>query len=591
MKNKKVNILFRFKNLRTTIMIPFLLLLTAAVLVFMFISVTQSRAMMMDTSTDYTSQLVSMINSDIDSYFTNMENIALLINSSDARTYLQYSEKDRNTSEYLNCKWRLESQFRTLRETRDDIYNIGILGLNGNYLINNSSVKINPNADLENMFWYKRALSGKEAMVYSHVQNVVQGEYPWVVTLSRPIVDPDTGKTEGVLFIDMNYRSIANLCEKTDLGSKGYVFIIDQEGTIVYHPKQQLLYSGLQTEEIGRILAQKNGSFSAEDGKRIYTISRSELTGCTIVGVAYLTEMMQRSDGMRNLLIMLAVLLISVAAVVSALLARMISDPIRRLGDSMKQIEQKDFNTHIENPGYTNVIGDLIRSFNTMVERIRELIRRIQDEQAEKRKSELSALQAQINPHFLYNTLDSIIWMSESGKNPEVIQMTSSLSKLLRKSISNDAEFVTVKDEMEYTSEYLKIQKMRYHDKLDYQIDIAPEIQRQSIAKLLIQPLVENAIYHGIKLKENGGMIRITGERDGDTMVIVIEDDGAGMDQETMQHLFDVQPEKDVRKVGVQNVNRRIQLYYGTQFGLHYESTVGVGTTVRVILPYREGTV
>jgi two-component system sensor histidine kinase YesM len=591
MKKKKVNILFRFRNLRTTIMIPFLLLLTAAVLVFMFISVTQSRAMMMDTSTDYTSQLVSMINSDIDSYFTNMENIAQLINSSDARTYLQYSESDRNTSEYLNCKWRLESQFRTLRETRDDIYNIGILGLNGNYLINKSSVKINPNADLDNMFWYKRALSGKEAMVYSHVQNVVQGEYPWVVTLSRPIVDPDTGKTEGVLFIDMNYRSIANLCEKTDLGSKGYVFIIDQEGTIVYHPKQQLLYSGLQTEEIGRILAQKNGSFSAEDGKRIYTISRSELTGCTIVGVAYLTEMMQRSDGMRNLLIMLAALLISVAAVVSALLAKMISSPIRNLGESMKQIEQKDFDTHIENPGYTNVIGDLIRSFNIMVERIRELIRRIQDEQAEKRKSELSALQAQINPHFLYNTLDSIIWMSESGKNPEVIQMTSSLSKLLRKSISNDAEFVTVKDEIEYASEYLKIQKMRYHDKLDYRIDIAPEIQRQSIAKLLIQPLVENAIYHGIKLKENGGMIRITGERDGDTMVIVIEDDGAGMDQETMQHLFDVQPEKDVRKVGVQNVNRRIQLYYGVQFGLHYESTVGVGTTVRVILPYREGTV
>ncbi|MDO4284015.1 MAG: sensor histidine kinase [Eubacteriales bacterium] len=541
---------------------------------------------MLETSTDYTSQLIDMVNNDIDSYFTNMENIAqLIMNSADARSYLRFSEDEKNTAEYLSCVRRLEQQFLTLRETRDDIYNIGIVGVNGSYLINNEETALNPYAEVEEKEWYQRALRGEEVIVYSHVQNLVEGEYPWVVTLSRAIEDPETGETLGVLLIDMNYRSIATLCENITLGSRGYVFILGDDGQIVYHPKQQLVYSGVQSEEIDRIRQSGSGSFRSQDGKRIYTVSHSEITGCTIVGVAYFSEMMEKSDRMQQLYVLIALLLIAVAAILSALISKMISEPIRALGDSMKRVEQGDFDIQIENPGYTNVIGDLIRSFNIMLERIQDLIQRIKDEQTEKRKSELSALQAQINPHFLYNTLDSIIWMAEGRQNAEVIQMTASLSRLLRKSISNEEEFVAVSDEIGYVREYLKIQKMRYHDKLDYSIEAAPEILCARMPKLILQPLVENAIYHGIKRCENGGHIWITGGIEEGKMVLRVRDDGAGMTAETMAHLFE-EKKRSGHGVGVNNVNRRIKLYYGEEYGLWYESREGAGTTVDVLLPY-----
>lgn len=589
-RNKsKVNALFRFKSLRTSILIPFIILVTSTVLTFMMISLLQSRDSSMDTTTEYTTQLIKMANSDIDSYFLNMENIAnILMNNSDTAEYLEYTPEEHTKGLDRQCEIRLENQFRTLRESRDDIYNIGILGIHGNYLINNQYKKMNPYANVQSKEWYTRALNGEESIVYSHVQNIVDGEYPWVVTLSRAIVDDSTGETLGVIFIDMNYHSISSLCEEISLGSKGYIFIIDENGNIVYHPKQQLLYSGVQTEEIQKIMQRGNGSFYSKNGEKVYTVSRSELTGCTIVGVSYLSELMEKIDGLQELYIILAIILIFIAVIISVIIANMISRPIRDLGDSMKQVDQENFDIHIENPGYTNVIGDLIHSFNIMIERIRELIQRITDEQTEKRKSELSALQAQINPHFLYNTLDSIIWMAESHKIPEVVEMTSALSKLLRKSISNDNEIVTVSDEISYVSEYLKIQKMRYRDKLDFSINVDHELLMASMPKLIMQPLVENAIYHGIKMKKNGGVIRIEGHRRDNMMELLISDDGVGMDAHTMEHLLDERDKEqnNGKKVGVNNVNRRIKLYFGNEFGLRYESIQSQGTIVHVDLPY-----
>ncbi len=585
-KTKKVNILFRFKTLRTSILIPFLLLTVGTVLFFMFISASRTRDMMLESATDYTHQLVDMANKDVDSYFSNLENIAqLIMNSADTRNYLAYEESDRGTAEYLSCVRRLEQQFMTLRETRDDIYNIGIVGLNGRYLINNDEVEINPDARLDEKEWYQKALQGEESGVYSHVQNVVKGEYVWVVTLSRTIRDAETNAVIGVLFIDMNYSSITSLCESINLGTRGYVFVMGEDGGIIYHPKQQLLYSGLQAEETAHILAAENGSFAAEDKQRIYTVSHSDVTGCTIVGVAYLSDLMQNSNRLQQIYVILAAVLIIIAAVVAAVLSQMISEPIRTLADSMASVEKGRFDLRIENPGYTNVIGDLIRAYNVMLSRISDLIEQIRAEQTEKRKSELAALQAQINPHFLYNTLDSIIWMAEGKKNAEVIQMTVSLSRLLRRSISNKDEFVKVSDEIGYVSEYLKIQKMRYHDKLDYEIDLDKEVEYCYVPKLIIQPLVENAIYHGIKLKPEGGCIHISGRKEEDHLLIRVTDDGVGMDSETLQHIFDEKKEKTGSGVGINNVNRRIKLCYGEEYGLWYESSPGKGTGVDVILP------
>ncbi|HOO29013.1 MAG TPA: cache domain-containing protein, partial [Lachnospiraceae bacterium] len=276
---------FGFKSIRMAMLVPFAVLIAAAVLILAFISVQQIENALFENSTDYTMQLVTMVNSDIDSYISNMENLAeLVLSNASVGSYLYKDEDefDENTNEQA-----IEEQFELLRDTRDDIYNIGIVGDNGRYFINNKKVSINPYAELAGMDWYTKAISGEGEITSSHVQNIVLNEYKWVVTLSRGIVNPETGKTEGVLFIDLNYSSISSLCEKISLGAKGYVFILDEDGSVIYHPKQQLLYNGLLDERIDKILSTPkggNGTFLSDDGKRLYTITKSEKTGLSVVG-------------------------------------------------------------------------------------------------------------------------------------------------------------------------------------------------------------------------------------------------------------------------------------------------------------------
>ena len=575
------------KSLQGKINISLLFIVAAAVVSFMIISITQSRSAVRNTAIEYTSQLIDMMNESIDSYITSMESIAQIVaENSDVRSYLWAETEE----EYLREEYggRMTELFRTLKDTGGDICNIGIIGENGRYLINNTDTEINPYAGYEKTQWYRRALQGEEVITSSHVQNIVIDEFPWVVTLSRKIPGR-AGGTDAVLFVDLNFSSISRLCEKTNLGTKGYVFIMDDAGNLIYHPRQRLIYSGLWEEEFTPDMMSGEDVVFSGDGQKLYTISKSEITGWTMVGVIYLDEMMSRTDRLRNLFYLMAIVLVGVALMMSVFLTDMVTKPLRKLRETMKVVENGNFDVEVEEPDTGDEISDLFRSFRSMILKIRELIDQNTAEQREKRKSELNALQAQINPHFLYNTLDSIIWMAEGGNMKDVVLMTSSLAKLLRKSISNKNEMVTLEEEIEYTRSYLTIQKMRYVDKLEYEIDVEPAVMRMEIVKLIIQPLVENAIYHGIKYKEGKGLIRITGGFADDQVILKVSDNGVGMSEEELSHVFDERV-TDTRKngVGVLNVHRRIRLYYGGEYGLSFESKEGKGTCVSIHLPLPE---
>ena len=233
-----------------------------------------------------------------------------------------------------------------------------------------------------------------------------------------------------------------------------------------------------------------------------------------------------------------------------------------------------------------NEIGSLTKSFNVMTHRIQDLMEQNVKEQEAKRKSELKALQSQINPHFLYNTLDSIIWMAEGRKYEEVVLMTASLARLLRQSISNEDEVVPLAREVEYAKGYLTIQKMRYKDKLEFEIDVEPSILNIPLIKLVLQPIIENAIYHGLKYKESKGLLQVKGfMKDGNAVLQVI-DNGVGMDEETLEHIYDKHKVNyHSNGVGVYNVQKRLQLYYGESYGITYESEKGVGTTATITIP------
>ena len=289
------------------------------------------------------------------------------------------------------------------------------------------------------------------------------------------------------------------------------------------------------------------------------------------------------------LYILAAVILILGVLLISSMLSRAITRPLRQLTESMSRVEKGQFDRANVYVTMENEIGSLEKSYNLMTERIHTLMEENVYEQEQKRKSELRALQAQINPHFLYNTLDSIIWMSEAGQNDEVVEMTSALAKLLRQSISNDNEQVELVQEMEYVRNYLTIQKMRYQDKLEYDIAIEPMVSHVQIVKLVLQPIVENAIYHGIKYKESKGNLWIRAYADGKDVCIAVEDDGIGMDDSVLGTIFD-EKEKSRKQngVGVSNVQKRLKLYYGEEYGIIYESRPGEGTRAVIRIP-RQG--
>ncbi len=572
--------LFRFRTIQSNIAAALALLIVILALVMGFSAYRLSTSAVQRTAQDFTAELIKQVNSNIQSYVNNMENISLLaLNHRGLSGYLSgVNDDDAAVTDFL----------KTIMLSRKDIASIGVFGYNGRFVSDGGSGNLNPYVDVKEQSWYSEAKEGRGKVFISpsHVQPVFKEDYRWVVSLSREIRSPDNTKGLGILLVDLNFSVINDILNGIELGKRGYVYIIDRSGRVVYHPQQQLLYSNLKTEKIEEALALDNGSFITNEGgqSRIYTVQDSGF-GWKIVGVSYVSELVNNKGEMQTSFFILGGISLVVALLLSFLLSRNLTRPIHQMQKHMSEVEKGNFDIQVPVDS-TREIGMLARAFNLMVVRIRELMAQVVKEQEFKRKSELNALQAQINPHFLYNTLDSIVWMAENDKSAEVVRMTSALARLFRASISKGSELVPVRNEVEHISNYLTIQKMRYRDKLDFCIDVDDAIKGNLTLKVLLQPLVENAIYHGIKNKYGTGTIRITGEREGETIVLRVNDNGVGMDEETRKSLLS--PATDAKQgkgVGLMNVHERIRLYFGKIYGLTIDSEPDEGTTVTVKFP------
>ena len=588
-KNLSARFIGKFSSIQSVIFATVAALILSAVVIVTGVSMKFTNTSIFENSSEYTHTIIQQMNQNIDSYIDYMENIAYLISSNeDVQDYL-FDEKIDNEGRY-----RILNQFQTILDSRSDIRNVGIISKNGRMLINDGSKSVNQDLDLNTQEWYATALEKPNGPILtsSHVQHIISGERPWVITLSRGIRDRSgSGEKEGVFFIDLNYSAISELCDQSTVGTKGYAFILDAKGNIVYHPQQQQLYNELQTENISLIMDTDEDTVltgTGNDGK-LYSISRSEKTEWTVVDCTNVKELLSKSRQAQSVYVLTAIILVIVALLFSRFMARSITLPIQKLRDSMKKVQEGDFSVSDVVVDSKNEIGSLTKSFDVMTHRIHELMEQNVHEQEEKRKSELKALQSQINPHFLYNTLDSIIWMAEGKKNEEVVLMTASLARLLRQSISNEDEVVPIANEVEYARGYLTIQKMRYKDKLEFQIDVDSSILYIPLIKLVLQPIIENAIYHGLKYKESKGLLIVKGfMKDGNAVLQVI-DDGVGMDEETLAHIYDKHKVNyHSNGVGVYNVQKRLKLYYGEDYGITYTSELGKGTTATITIPGRQ---
>ncbi len=277
---------------------------------------------------------------------------------------------------------------------------------------------------------------------------------------------------------------------------------------------------------------------------------------------------------------------------ISYYISQSITRPVRELSKITEKVARGDLSVRADVDNGSE-IGVLSESFNEMIDRVSRLLDQVRVEQESLRRAELELLQSQINPHFLYNTLDTIVWLAEAGDQARVVSMVGSLSKFFRTSLGQGKDKVTIKDELDHVRSYLEIQQVRYQDILDYSIDVPEELFNSPVPKITLQPLVENALYHGIKNKRGKGTITITGKSENKCIYIYIEDNGMGMTPERLEKVSEkmndpglFRTEEDKGDVfGLSNVNERIKLKFGSRYGIHIDSVYGEGTTVTLLLP------
>ena len=594
----------KFKSIQSSIFCAVSILVLSAVLVVTVVSLRYTNSSIYENSVMYTQTIIKQLNQNIDSYISYMDNIASVIaQSGDAYKYL-YSEKgygatkDENYSEY---RQRLVEQFKTILKGRADIRNIGIVreDKNSPSLFDNGLSVRNTYVDLNTQPWYADAVGKYDRynLTSSHVQNVIKGERPWVITLSRGIRNyTGTEAEDGVVFLDLNYSAISELCAQSSMGDKGYVFILDQNGNIVYHPQQQQLYNELQTENISLVMNAKSDivTVGKGDDEKIYALSHSDITGWTIVGCMNMSELLRNSRQTRSIYVLVAVGLIIVALLISSLIARNITLPIQKLRDSMKSVQKGNFDIEDIEVISDNEIGSLTRSFNVMTHRIRELMEQNVKEQEQKRKIELKALQSQINPHFLYNTLDTIYMLARMNKEETTMRMIQALSKYLRLCLSKGSEIVSVEDELENVKSYMEIQQIRNADLFEYEIDCQVNAKGNKILKLILQPLVENAVKYGFSEIYEGGYIRIRITEENDVLVLSVYNTGMPMNKDMVEKINGLThlPISQIKKAfpdkkhgyGVFNILTRLRLKYGDKITYYYETT-DASTTCTIKVP------
>jgi two-component system sensor histidine kinase YesM len=557
-------------------------------------------------ATENTLQLIGKVNRSLEHYAANLQNITYIASGNpDVRRFLDGTEGQEAKD---NDHYEIRHFLQTVSTLYTEVAGILIVSGTGETISNELYAKEGYRLTLEP--WYEEAVRRDGIFTIigrpegRHVTSHVNYRDDEVISAARAVLDPDTQNVLGVVLIDLKLRVIAEELKNVRLGRNGYLMVIDGNGNPVYAPANL---------PVGEVLpdwfAGTSGSLSrdTEAGKIQFIYVKSPFTGWTTIGVFPARESIREMREIQFYIVSFAFLVCLFGITASYYLSRSISRPIGQLISFMQKAESGDLLTRFIGER-RDEIGMLGRSFNRMLYRINRLITLMEHKERQKREAELRSLQAHIRPHFLYNTLDTIQWMARREGASAAAEVAELLARLFRIGLSGGRDRIPLAEEFGHLESYLKIQKVRYRDKLNYTIRMEPGLEKHTVLKLILQPLVENSIYHGIKERRGPGVIEVDAcVRDGD-LILRVRDDGAGMDEgrlkEVRQALGRVGRELDPEELmaeaetaaadgsggkdrgfGLINVHERLKLTFGERYGLAIDSRRGEGTTVTVVHP------
>ncbi|MBR3007910.1 MAG: sensor histidine kinase [Stomatobaculum sp.] len=479
---------------------------------------------------------------------------------------------------------------------KERISNIGVFSGTGELEFAVPAARVADSVSVKELPLFSEALSRPDALLFSppHVQRTFagsEGQYRWGLTLARAVEIRERASThQGVLMMELLYSGLQQYFDNVSIGTHGYIYMIGSDGEILYHPRMQLIESGIEEESQLAASAVRDGTYSERyrGENRHVTVKTVGYTGWKLAGVT--SERGFYLNNQKNLLFMgfIIGLLAYILALVNAYISSRITTPIRKLEHSVNVIESGDLEAEVYIGG-AEEIRHLGTSVQKMADRIRGLMQDIVTEHETRRRTEFDALQSQINPHFLYNTLDIIVWMIENEEKEKAVQIVTALGRFFRISLSRGRSIIPVKDELEHVRNYLMIQQNRFKNKFTYRVEADDAVLPMASVKLILQPIVENAIYHGMEFMDGDGEILVKAELKDGCTVMTVRDNGLGMTEETVEKLLSGdQPHVPSRRgsgIGVRNVHERIRIYFGEDYGLSIVSEPDEGTKVTIRMP------
>ncbi len=572
-------------SIRYTIFIYFTISALVAILLSGALLYMQMSRQLTAAVQDENQAVLGQINRSVDSY------LRTIMKLSDSLYYSVIKNADLS-AEPVN------SQITLLYDNnKDNIANIALLSKEGELLEAVPAARLKTGLDVTKEQWFGATLERTDNLHFTtpHVQYIFdnnENQYRWVITLTRAVeITNGTSTDQGILLIDIRYSSLQQILQNITLGNQGYLYMVSSGGDLIYHPRMQLIETGQMSENIREAAGYRDGSWREKyNGEwREVSVKSVGYTGWKLLSVTPEKGLPLSNLKMKLFVVFVTASFLLALVLINTFISSKITTPVQMLEKSVNAIEAGDLDTEVYMGG-SYEIRHLGRSIGDMARQIKTLMEDIVTEHESKRKSEFDTLQSQINPHFLYNTLDIIVWMIENEQKQEAVNVVTALARFFRISLSKGKSIITVKDELEHVRNYLMIQQMRFKNKFVYTIEAQEDVLELASLKLMLQPLVENAIYHGMEFMDGDGEIEVKVYREAENLWFQISDNGLGMTSQQVDSLLGSKPHVSSRRgsgIGVKNVNERIRLFFGEDYGLTIQSEPDEGTVIKICLPAR----